>query len=92
VIQIFLITLCFRVFRKPWKGTLLKLEQAEMVQEEKLFEEISSFHNASDLAESLLGGETIIGRFNQEKVTEKEKREALKTTYVDPFVDLMKIM
>jgi hypothetical protein len=91
-IQVVLIILCFNIFRKPWKGTVLKLEQAEMVQEEKLFEEISSFHNATDLNESLLGPDTIVGLRNPEKVTEQEKREALKKTYEDPFVDLMQIM
>lgn len=76
----------------PWKGTPCKVEQAEDVQDEKLFDEISSFHNLTDVRESLLGGDTIIGLRAHEKVTADEKREALETTYEDPFEDLFKIM
>jgi hypothetical protein len=49
------------VFRKPWNGTVLKIEHAEKVEDEKLFGNISSFHNLTDLQENLLGSETVIG-------------------------------
>ena len=40
----------------------------------------------------MLGGDTIIGLRQREKVTEVEKKLALESTYGDPFEDLFKTM
>lgn len=83
-VEIALLGVSSLVFRKPWRGKVLKDELAEQVQQEKLFEDISSFH---DLHESLLPD--LQG---PKQLTEKEKRDALKKTYEDPFDDVLKIM
>ena len=40
----------------------------------------------------MIGGETVIGLRQHEKITEKEKKDALKKMYEDPFEDLLNIM
>ena len=43
--QVLCLMFAFQIFRKPWKGTVLKIEVAEEVQQEKLFDEISRYND-----------------------------------------------
>ena len=88
IIQVLVLVSVFQFFRKPWKGTVLKIEVAEEVQKEKLFDEISSFHDIGDPENEGVD----VGLANPQKVTEKEKRDALRKTYEDPFEEILKIM
>ena len=57
-----------------------------------MFESISSFHSENDQEQSRLGDTTLIGARGPEVITVNEKIEALKTTYEDPFVEIIDMM
>lgn len=60
----------------------MKEEEVEQIENEKLFESISSFQN--DFTQRDFEG-TVMENRKQEKIAAKEKVEMLKEAYRDPF-------
>lgn len=64
-----------------------------MLQNEKLFESISSFHTFHDgIQPDFIGTTTLIGLRKEEKVRSDEKLEALRSAYEDPYKHLFEMM
>ena len=97
VMQLLVCLIIFEFVRSPWKGAWLRIEEAEEELNHRLFEEEDigayDFGGAGGDSKDMLGGETtLIGLKKQEVVTADEKMAALKTSYEDPFVDIIKTM
>ena len=67
--------------RKPWQGITKKEEEFHYLEQDRFFEEISSFQDFT--AMDMEG--TMLGMRENEKKAIKEKIEALKAAYRDPF-------
>ena len=90
VMQILVCLIIFEFVRSPWKGAWLRIEEAEEELNARLFEEedIGAYDFGGDSKD--FGGETtLIGLKKQEVVTADEKITALKSSYEDPFVDII---
>jgi hypothetical protein len=94
VCQLLLAMIVFEFIRSPWKGAVLTIEEAEEELKNRLFEEedIGVYSFAAENRENKLGETTLIGLNKQEVVTADEKTTALKTSYEDPFHDLVKML
>ena len=96
--QLLVCLIIFEFVRSPWKGAWLRIEEAEEELNHRLFEEedIGAYDfggAAGDSKDMHHAGETtLIGLKKQEVVTADEKMAALKTSYEDPFVDIIKTM
>lgn len=76
------------MIRSPWKGAVLKIEQAEDELNNRFFEDEDVA--AYDFSHQHIGETTITAKNRQEVVTGEEKLKALKSSYADPFCDLLK--
>ena len=83
-IQFFVYLILFEFIRKPWQGVETKAEQAENIEDERLFSEISRYGSSDFTQINTFAENTTIGnRKHQEKVTADEKYNALKAAYED---------
>lgn len=95
-IQFFVFVIMFEFIRKPWEGVETKAQEAENLENEKLFDdvEISRYATSEFTGTDLLQGySTTLGvRKQQDRITADEKLTALKAAYDDPFVEIFNMI
>lgn len=82
VCQLLISLVVFEFIRSPWKGAVLKIEEAEEVLNNRMFEnEDMAGYDFKDESQQNLGETTLVGLNRQEVVTADEKLTALKSNY-----------
>lgn len=98
VIQVMILFTIFEFIRKPWEGKELEIEKIQSVQQNNLFESISSMHTFDDenqMGKSQFGGlGTGInhdqGISSQNNLRQKQdKKQVLMEAYQNPFEGLL---